>query len=140
MISDDPKSLAAELDRLSADAARLADRLRRLGRAGDAMDDLREGLFLTVAQAATVCAVTDQAIYNWIEHAARMRRPIAEKRANVWIIDTARLFAYVAKHRGGLSARVKAESRLREFWPIWSEPQGPRPTNMEGARRVERAI
>jgi hypothetical protein len=122
-MSDDQKALAADLDRLSTDAARLAERLRGLGGAGDAVDDLREGLFLTVVQAATVCGVSDQAIYNWIDHAARMRRPIAEKRANVWIIDTARLFAYVEKHRGGLPARLKAESRLREFWSIWSEPQ-----------------
>ncbi|MGX9431188.1 MULTISPECIES: hypothetical protein [Bradyrhizobium] len=122
-MTDEQKALAAELDRLSADVARLADRVRRLGRAGGAMDDLREGLFLTVAQAATVCDVTDQAIYYWIDHAARMRHPIAEKRANVWIIDTARLFAYLARHRGGLPARVKAENRLREYWSIWSGPQ-----------------
>jgi hypothetical protein len=123
MMTDDQKALAAELDRLSADVARLADRVRRLGRAADAMDDLREGLFLTVAQAATVCDVTDQAVYYWIEHGAKTRRPIAEKHANVWIIDTARLLAYVEKHRGGSSARVKAEGRLREFWPVWSEQQ-----------------
>jgi hypothetical protein len=123
-MTDDQKALAAELDRLSADAARLADRVRRLGRAGDPIDDLREGLFLTVRQAATVCAVTDQAIYNWIEDANRMRRPIAEKRATVWVIDTARLLAYVEKHRGGLSAKSRAETRLKENWPIWSQPQG----------------
>jgi hypothetical protein len=122
-MTDEQKALAAELDRLSADAALLADRVRRLGRAGDAMDDLREGLFLTVAQAATVCDVSDQAVYCWIDHAARMRRPIAEKRANVWIIDTALLFSYVETHRGGLPARVKAQNRLKEYWPIWSEPQ-----------------
>ncbi|MHC2635125.1 hypothetical protein ACVIU7_009437 [Bradyrhizobium liaoningense] len=87
------------------------------------MGDLRERLFLTVAEAATVCDVSDQAVYTWIDHATRIRRPIAEKRANVWIIHTARLLAYVEKHRGGSSARVKAESRLREYWPIWSEPQ-----------------
>jgi hypothetical protein len=120
---DDQKALAADLDRLSADAAQLADRLRRLGRTADAMDDLREGLFLTVAQAATVCGVSDQAVYTWIDHAARMLRPIAEKRANVWIVDTARLFAYVEKHRGGFPARVKAQNRLSEYWPIWSEPR-----------------
>jgi hypothetical protein len=122
-MTGDQKALAAELEWLSAEVARLADCVRRLGRAGDGMDDLREGLFLTVAQAAAVCSVSDQAIYTWIDHAARMRRPIAEKRANVWIIDTARLFAYVEKHRGGLPARVEAESRLRAFWPIWSEPR-----------------
>ena len=44
-MTDDQKALAAELDRLSADAARLADRVRRLGRAGDGIDDLREGFF-----------------------------------------------------------------------------------------------
>lgn len=122
-MTDEQKTLAAELDRLSADAARLADRLRRLGRGADAIDDLREGLFLTVAQAATVCDVSDQAVYYWIDHAARMGRPIAEKRANVWIVDTARLFAYVETHRGGLPTRVKVQNRLREYWPIWSEPK-----------------
>jgi hypothetical protein len=122
-MTDEQKALAADLARLSADAAGLADRVRRLGRAGDAMDDRRERLFLTVAEAATVCDVTDQAIYNWIDHAARMRRPIAEKRANVWIIVTAQLFAYIEKHRGGSPARVKAENLLKKYWPIWSEPQ-----------------
>lgn len=97
--------------------------MRRLGRSGDPIDDLREGLFLTVEQAPTVCTVADQAIYNWIDLAAQMRRPIAEKRARVWIIDTARLLAFVEKHRGGMPARVKAENRLKEFWPIWSRPQ-----------------
>jgi hypothetical protein len=121
-MTDDQKALAAELDRLSADAARLADRVRRLGRAGDGMDDLREGFFLTVAQAAAVCELTDQGIYYWIEHAARMGRPIAEKRATVWIIDTYRLLTYVEKYRGGLPARVKVENRLKEHWPKWSEP------------------
>jgi len=41
----------------------------------------------------------------------------------VWIVDTARLLAYIEKHRGGLPARVKTENRLKEFWPKWSEPQ-----------------
>ncbi|TYO67078.1 hypothetical protein FXV83_07685 [Bradyrhizobium hipponense] len=121
-MTEEQKALAAELDRLSADAARLADCVRRLGRSGDPIDDLREGFFLTVGQAATICAVADQAIYNWIDLAAQMRRPIAEKRARVWIIDTARLLAFVEKHRGGLPARVKAENRLKEHWPKWSEP------------------
>jgi hypothetical protein len=121
-MTEEQKALAAELDRLASDAARLAERVRRLGRAGDAIDDLREGLFLTVGQAAIVCGVTDQAIYNWIDDAVGMRRPIAEKRARVWIIDTALLFAYVEKYRGGLPARVKAENRLKEQWPKWSEP------------------
>ncbi|WGS18531.1 MULTISPECIES: helix-turn-helix domain-containing protein [unclassified Bradyrhizobium] len=101
-MTDDQKTLAAELDQLSADAARLADSVRRLGGAGAAVGDLRGRLFLTVVEAAKVCDVTDQTIYYWIAHAARMRRPIAEKRAGVWIIVTADLLAYIEKHRGGL--------------------------------------
>src|SRR4051794_31533617 len=111
-------ALAAALDRLSTDAARLADRFRRLSKAGDAMDNL--GGRLCVAQAATVCEVSDQAIYIWIDLATRMGSPFAEKHANVWIIKTAQLLAYIGKYRGGLPARVKAENRLKEFWPIWS--------------------
>jgi len=112
----DHLTLAVELDRLAADAARIAAKLRRL----DEVAYVSESC-LTVSQAATICGVTDQAIYNWIEDSARMRRPIAEKRANVWIIDTLRLFAYLEKHRGGPSAKALAEARLKEYWPIWSQ-------------------
>lgn len=42
-MTDDQNALAAELDRLAADAASLAIGIRRLGRAGDALADLRNG-------------------------------------------------------------------------------------------------
>jgi Helix-turn-helix domain len=119
-MTDETKTLATELDRLLADAAQIADRLRRLGRAGDAMDVLRVPMLLTAAQAADVCGVSDQAIYDWIKDAARMRRPFAEKRAGVWIIHTASFLAHVEKHRGGLPARVEAQNRLKKYWR--SEP------------------
>jgi hypothetical protein len=125
-MSDDQKALAAELDRLaaehaklSADAARLATRVRQLGRIGDALDDLRNGGILTVQQGAIICDVSDQAIRDWIEHAALIGQPIAEKRTT-WIICTSRLLAYVEEHCGGMPARVKAKNRLDEFWPKWS--------------------
>jgi hypothetical protein len=38
-------------------------------------------------------------------------------------IGTERLLGYIEQHQGGLPARVKAENRLKEFWPIWSRPQ-----------------
>jgi hypothetical protein len=120
-MTDDQWALAAKLDRLSADAARLAEEVRRLGRAGDRIDDLGEGARLSVRQAATICSVTDQAIYNWIEDAKRMRRPIAEKYADVWVIVTSQLLAFVEKHRGGPASRVEAESQLKECWPVWSQ-------------------
>jgi hypothetical protein len=126
-MTDDQKALAAELDRVAGDARRLADKaghlancVRRLGRVGDALDDLREGGLLTVQQAATVCGVTDQAVYDWIADAARLGRPIAEKRAT-WVIGTDRLLAYVEKWRGGQAAREAAEARLKEHWPQWSQ-------------------
>jgi hypothetical protein len=79
-MTDDQKALAAELDRVADDARRLADeaghlanRVRRLGRVGDALDDLRDGAFLTVRQAAIICEVTDQTVYDWIADAARAR-------------------------------------------------------------------
>jgi hypothetical protein len=125
-MTDDQKSLADEFDRLAAehtrlatDAANLAIRVRRLGRLGDALDDLRNGGFLTTQQAATICEVSDQAIRDWIEHAASIGEPIAEKRTT-WIIGTRRLFAYIEAHCGGFPARVKAENRWRENWARWS--------------------
>jgi hypothetical protein len=128
-MTDDQKALAAELDRVAGDARRLADeagclahRVRRLGRVGDALDDLRDGAFLTVRQAAIICEVTDQTIYDWIADAARLGRPIAEKRAT-WVIGTDRLLAYVEKWRGGQAARETAEAQLKEHWPKWSQAQ-----------------
>jgi hypothetical protein len=81
---------------------------------------------LTVQQAAIICAVTDQTIYRWIEDAASKGRPLGKKRAT-WMIGTARLLDYIEKHQGGRYARVKAENRLWEFWPIWSKPLELRP-------------
>jgi|SRR6516162_9508362 hypothetical protein len=126
-MTDDQKVLASELDRLAsehtrlaANAAGLAKRVRRLGRVGDALDDLRDGAFLTVGQAAIICGVSDQTIYDWIADAARLGRPIAEKRAT-WVIGTDRLLAYVEKWRGGPAAREAAEARLKQHWPQWSQ-------------------
>jgi hypothetical protein len=115
-MSDDPKAVAVELDRL-------AERLRRLERADDVIDDIRSGGLLTTAQAATICEVTDQTIYRWNEDAGRRGEPLGLKQATAWLIGTARLLDYVEKYQGGLPARVKAQNRLKEYWPIWSKPQ-----------------
>ncbi|MHC2332970.1 hypothetical protein [Bradyrhizobium sp. USDA 4454] len=70
-MTNNQNTLVAALDQLSADAARIADRVRQLGQAGDGMAGLR--LFLTVVEAVAACGVSDQTIYNWIEDAKRMR-------------------------------------------------------------------
>src|SRR5438445_7947526 len=109
---DDPKALAAELDRL-------VDRLRRLTRADDVIDDIRNGGLLTTAQAATICEVSDQTIYRWNEDATCKGEALGLKQAT-WLIGTARLLDFVEK-QDGFPARVKAENRLRELWPNWSK-------------------
>jgi hypothetical protein len=86
----------------------------------DVLDLLDRGALLSVPQAAIICGVTSQTILDWIEDAARMRRPFAKKRST-WMVDTEKLFAYVEKHRGGRQAREHAEKRLTERWPQWSQ-------------------
>jgi X-X-X-Leu-X-X-Gly heptad repeat protein len=139
-MTDEQKALAAELDQLADRARQLADGVRRLadgvrqlGRAGDVIDDLREGGLLTVSQAAIACETTDQTIYRWLADAARRGRPLGLKRASTWLIGKARLLDYVERHQGGLPARVKAENRLKEYWSIWSRAPELRPDVNERA-------
>ncbi|MGY4291485.1 hypothetical protein ACVWXO_010751 [Bradyrhizobium sp. LM2.7] len=86
---------------------------------GDVIDEIANGGLLTAPQAAT-CEVTDQTIYRWNEDATSKGQSLGKKSAT-WLIGTARLLDYIEKHQGGLPARVKAENRLREYWPRWSE-------------------
>lgn len=86
---------------------------------GDVIDEIANGGLLTVVQAAAICEVTDQTIYRWIDHAGSVGQPLGKKSAT-WLIGTARLFAYLEAHQGGLPARVKAENRLKKYWPSWS--------------------
>jgi hypothetical protein len=115
--------------------AQLLQMLAELGwqpPSGDVIDEIERGGVLTVPQVAIICEATDQTIYRWIEDAACKGRPLGKKRAT-WLLGTARLLDYVEKYQGGLPARVKAENRLREYWPIWSEPQELRPDVKERA-------
>jgi hypothetical protein len=114
-MSDDPKALAAEFDRL-------VDRVRRLERADDVIDAIRNGEVLTVSQAAIICETTDQTVYRWLTDAGRRGEPLGVKQAT-WLLGTARLLDYVEKYQGGLPARVKAENLFKKYRPIWSEPQ-----------------
>ncbi|WP_369720339.1 hypothetical protein AB8Z38_24600 [Bradyrhizobium sp. LLZ17] len=86
---------------------------------GDVIDQIAEGGVLTIQQAATICETTGQTIYRWNEDATSKGQPLGKKGVT-WLIGRARLLDYIEKHQGGLPARVKAENRLREFWPIWS--------------------
>jgi hypothetical protein len=94
---------------------------------GDVIDGIANGGLLTTAQAATICEVTDQTIYRWIDDAGRRGEPLGLKQATTWLIGTARLLDYIEKHQGGRPPRAKAQNRLNEYWPIWSKPQELRP-------------
>jgi hypothetical protein len=114
-MSDPVERISAALEQALAD-------VKRLERVGDLIDDIAAGGLLTVAQAATICEVTDQTIFRWLADAARRGRPLGLKRAT-WLLGTARLLDYLEKHQGGRYERVKAENLLKKHWPIWSEPQ-----------------
>jgi hypothetical protein len=88
--------------------------------AGDVIDLINEGALLTVQQAAIICGLTSQRILDWIEHAALLGQPFAEKKST-WLIGTDRLLTYIEKYRGGRPARVKAENLLQGYWPSWSQ-------------------
>jgi hypothetical protein len=88
---------------------------------GDVIDLINDGALLTVPQAAIICGLTSQRILDWIEHAALVGQPFAEKRST-WLIGKDRLFAYIEAHRGGKPARVKAENLFKQYWPRWSQP------------------
>jgi hypothetical protein len=112
----DPKALAAEL-------VLLAERVEQLESRGDVLDQIGRGALLTVRRAATICEISDQRVIDWtLDSVRRGPRPIGEK-LTTWLICTERLFDYIEKYRGGLYARRKAENRLKEFWPMWSQPQ-----------------
>lgn len=88
---------------------------------GDVIDQIVEGGVLTIQQAAIICETTGQTIYRWNDDAASKGQPLGKKGVT-WLIGRARLLDYIEKYQGGLPARVKAENRLRDYWPIWSEP------------------
>lgn len=88
----------------------------------DVIDEIERGGVLTVPQAAIICETTDQSVYRWNAEAVSKGRPLGTKRAT-WLLGTMRLLDFVEKYQGGLPARVKAENRLKEFWPIWSRAQ-----------------
>ncbi len=47
---------------------------------GDVIDEFANGGLLTVPQAATICEVTDQTIYRWIDDAVSKGQPLGKKR------------------------------------------------------------
>ncbi|MCA6097636.1 hypothetical protein [Bradyrhizobium australafricanum] len=95
---------------------------------GDVIDEIANGGVLLVRQAAYICDVSDETIYRWNKDATDKGQPLGCKGAT-WLIGTARLLNYLERHQGGRPERVKAENRLKQHWPIWSQ-----------ARELSRAV
>lgn len=120
-MTDSPETLAHEL---SSYAGRFVERLRRLERAGDVIDQILAGGLLTTEQAADVCQRDKETIRRWCEDAEQNGRPLGIKVAKLWLVGTDRLFDYIDEHQD-LHARRVAETRAKKYAQMWSLPQQP---------------
>jgi len=119
MMTDDPTSLAADLDRL-------ADRVRQLDSEGDVVDLILGGALLSLDQSADVAECSDEKIRKACELSAGTKRPLAVRFAGRWLIGKARLLDDLEQgkidRRRGPHVRQRAEERARKY-EGWARPQ-----------------
>lgn len=127
-MTDDPKSLAAELDGLIANGGRLADRLRQLETEGSVVTRILRGELLTLDQAADVAECSDEKLRKQCELTAGSNRPLGIKFANRWMVGKMELLDDLEHgkidRRGGADVRQRAEERARKY-EGWARPQEP---------------
>jgi hypothetical protein len=127
-MTDDPKSLAAELDRLITDAGRLADRVRQLETEGSVVARILRGELLNLEQAADVAECSDEKIRKQCELTTGTNRPLGIKFANRWMVGRLELLDDLEQgkidRRRGLRVRQRAEERARKY-EGWARPQQP---------------
>jgi hypothetical protein len=127
-MTDDPKSLAAELDRLTANAGRLADRLRQLETESSVVARILRGELLTLEQAADVAECSDEKIRKQCELTSGTNRPLGIKFANRWMVGKLELLDDLEQgkidRRRGPHVRQRAEERARKY-EGWARPQQP---------------
>jgi hypothetical protein len=125
-MTDDPKSLAAELDRLTADAGRLADRVRQLENEGSVVARILGGELLNLEQAADVAECSDEKIRKQCELTAGTKRPLGIKFAGRWMVGKLELLDDLEEgkidRRRGPHVRQRAEERARKY-EGWARPQ-----------------
>jgi hypothetical protein len=127
-MTDDPKSLAAELDRLTAHAGRLAVRVRQLENEGSVVARILRGELLNLEQAADVAECSDEKLRRQCELTAGTKRPLGIKFANRWMVGKLELLDDLEQgkidKRRGPEARRRAEERARKY-EGWARPQEP---------------
>ncbi|WMT71901.1 hypothetical protein [Bradyrhizobium sp. Ash2021] len=134
-MTDDQKSLAAELDRLAAeharlaaDAADLAIRVRQRESEGGVVARILRGDLLNLEQAADIAECSDEKIRKQCELTAGTKRPLGIKFAGRWMVGKSELIddleqGKIDKRRGPL-VRQRAEERARKY-EGWARPQEP---------------
>jgi hypothetical protein len=127
-MTNDPRSLAADLDRLTADAGRLAGRVRQLDSEGDVVDQILDGELLSLDQAADVAECSDEKIRKACVAAAATKRPLGIVFAGRWFVGKVRLLDDLEQgkidRRRGWDARLRAEERAKKY-EGWARPQEP---------------
>jgi hypothetical protein len=127
-VTDDQKSLAAELDRVADDARRLAERVRRYEGDGGVVARILRGELLTLEQAADVAECSDEKIRRQCELTAVTKHPLGVKFAGRWFVGKLELLddleqGKIDRRRGPL-VRARAEERARKY-EGWARPQEP---------------
>jgi hypothetical protein len=125
---NDPKSLAAELDRLTAHAGRLADRVRQLESEDSVIARILRGELLNLEQAADVAECSDEKLRKQCELTAGTNRPLGIKFANRWMVGKLELLDDLEQgkidRRRGPHVRQRAEKRAKKY-ESWARPQQP---------------
>jgi hypothetical protein len=127
-MSDDQKSLAAELDRVAGDARRLAERVRQHESDGSVVARILRGELLTLEQAADVAECSDEKIRKQCELTAGTNRPLGVKFANRWMVGKLELLDDLEQgridRRRGTDVRQRAEELAKKY-EGWARPQEP---------------
>jgi hypothetical protein len=127
-MTNDQRSLAAELDRLTADAGRLADRVRQLENEGSVVARILRGELFNLEQAADVAECSDEKIRKSCELTAGTKRPLGIKFANRWMVGKLELLDDLEQgkidRRRGPHVRQRAEDRAKKY-EGWARPQQP---------------
>ncbi|MHC2576001.1 hypothetical protein ACVI1J_002285 [Bradyrhizobium diazoefficiens] len=122
-------ALAAELERISDAARRLANHVRHLddGRRS-VISRILSGELLTLDQAAYVAECSDEKLRKHCELTARTSRPLGIKFAGRWLVGKLELLDDLEQgkidRRRGPDVRNRAEERARKY-EGWARPQGP---------------
>lgn len=120
-------ALAAELERISDAARRLADHVRRLdGDSRSVITRILSGELLTLDQAADVAECSDEKLRKHCELTAGTSRPLGIKFANRWFVGKLELLDDLEQgkidRRRGPDVRNRAEERARKY-EGWARPQ-----------------